>query len=401
MALRINFTDANVADLEIKEDRYVAYDSKLPGLCVRVEPSSRKTFYFVYSIRRRVRWYKIGHVAMGTAAAKIMAKELIGITAARGRDPQAERRAGRGGVTFAQLQQRHLAEFAKTHNKGWKQPDYLIRKYVLPRWADLRAVEITRGHVKALFGQLSINRKPLANQVKAAISAVFSFGVTEEIVEKNPCAKVRDNPSSSRDRVLSNSELPLFWAACNNVHPVRAAALKAILLSGARPGEISHMRREHIRDGCWWELPGKPVPELGWPGTKNAASHRVFLSAKVREIIGEGTTGFVFANERGNAVSDLAEAMREISRACAFDPPVTPHDLRRSAGTLITGRGHGREAMNRVLNHRKKGVSEIYDRHDYATADKIIMEDLSVAIMEAIEGKERDNVVAGEFRKAR
>ena len=45
---------------------------------------------------------------------------------------------------------------------------------------------------------------------------------------------------------------------------------------------------------------------------------------------------------------------------------VTPHDLRRTHGTMITGLGFSREQMNRIQNHREGGVGSIYDRHSYA-----------------------------------
>ena len=101
MANRKNLTDSGVADLAVKERKYDVRDATLPGLLVCVEGSGRKTFYFRYSIRGRVRWYRIGPAAMGAAAAKIMAKKLIG-DVANGRDPQAERVSQRmSGVTFA------------------------------------------------------------------------------------------------------------------------------------------------------------------------------------------------------------------------------------------------------------------------------------------------------------
>ena len=38
-------------------------------------------------------------------------------------------------------------------------------------------------------------------------------------------------------------------------------ALKLILLTGQRPGEVAAMQREHIVDG-WWQMPGKPQGRL-------------------------------------------------------------------------------------------------------------------------------------------
>ena len=64
-------------------------------------------------------------------------------------------------------------------------------------------------------------------------------------------------------------EVPQFWKAFDE-SVGRGTALKAILLTGQRPGEVAHMRREHIVDG-WWQMPGEPVPAMHWPGTKNGA----------------------------------------------------------------------------------------------------------------------------------
>ncbi len=126
------------------------------------------------------------------------------------------------------------------------------------------------------------------------------------------------------------------------------AALKTILLTGQRPGEVAAMRREHIVDDGWWELPGEPVAKLGWPGTKNGASHRVWLPRFVQELIGNETTGFVFSRSRPmharcHDARHLQEARRRSRRTT----------LRRTHGSTITALGFGRDAMNRIQNHRR------------------------------------------------
>jgi integrase len=91
--------------------------------------------------------------------------------------------------------------------------------------------------------------------------------------------------------------------------------------------------------------------------------------------------------------------MQEISKACGFNPAVRPHDLRRTMGTMIAARGHGREAMDRILNHKIKSTGDVYDRHRYSREDELIMKDVSSHIMRLVEGKgEDDNVM--EFKKA-
>ena len=313
---------------------------------------------------------------------------------ATGRDPVAERRAERGAGTFAELANRYLEEHAKRKNKSWKQADALVRRHLLPRWGKLEAKSISRVDVRAMTGRIAA--PIVANQVLAAASAIFTWAVNQEIVAVNPCRGVERNETKSRERVLSNAELPRFWNAFDNTGLMAASALKVILLTGQRPGEVSHMRREHIEDG-WWTMPGKPVPTLGWPGTKNGQSHRIWLPEAALEVIAalsdDETTGFVFAGSRGGAVPNLDEAMRQVCAAIGAER-ATPHDLRRTHGTTITALKFGREAMNRVQNHREGGIADVYDRHEYAEENKILMERVAAHIMMLAEERlPADNVV--------
>jgi integrase len=113
----------------------------------------------------------------------------------------------------------------------------------MPRWGKLQASTTTRGDVKALMAR--IEAPVLANQVLAAVSAIFTWAVREEILPANPCKLVARNPTRSRERVLSDSEIPTFWAAFDAAGLVASTALKMILVTGQRPGEVAHMRREH------------------------------------------------------------------------------------------------------------------------------------------------------------
>jgi integrase len=224
----------------------------------------------------------------------------------------------------------------------------------------------------------------VANQALAALSAVFSWGVKEEIVTANPCKLVERNPVKSRERILSASELPKFWKALDDVDPVRSAALKMILLTGQRPGEVANMRREHIKDG-WWEMPGKPVLGI-WPGTKNGQSHRVWLPKAAQPLIGgDDALGFVLSGSRGGPVIRLDDAMRLICKTLGIER-ATPHDLRRTHGSTITALGFGRDSMNRIQNHREGGIADVYDRHRYEAETKRIMEAVAAKIMALVEG---------------
>jgi integrase len=396
---RRTITERVVRGLKPREKKYLTHDKKIGGLAVEVQPTGRKTWKFIYANRGRPRWFTIGRAGEGAISvedAKSKARRLIGLVA-DGRDPMAEKRAERTADTFDKLYGRYVEEHAKVRNKSWKQADDLIKKHVLPRWEERRADDIKRSDVRELMGSLKAT-PVVANQVKAAASAVFSWGMREEAVANNPCKGVGGNPTRSRDRVLADEEVPLFWKAFDDTGPVNSYALKVLLLTGQRPGEVSHMRKEHVKDG-WWTLPGDPVAGLKWPGTKNKKSHRVWLPRVAQELIDElngGSTGFVFANDYGNAVNTLSAAMKAICAKLGVER-ATPHDLRRTHGTTITKLKFGRDAMNRIQNHKDGGIADVYDIHNYADENQQIMEAVARRIMALVEGGRDDTVVA--FRK--
>jgi len=378
--------------LKPQASAFMVWDAQQRGLALRVEPTGYKAWKLVYRYHGRPRWYHLAAAdAIGLADARRIAAELM-LRVIKGEDPAAERRAERGAGTFAELAQKYVDQHAKKRNKSWQQADALIRRHVLPRWGKLEANSITRADVRTLMR--GMEEAPIAaNQMLAAVSAVFTWAVKEEIVSGSPCRGVARNPTRSRDRVLSASEIPMVWSAFDDAGPIVGTALKLILLLGQRPGEVCHMRREHIKDG-WWEMPGEPIAGV-WPGTKNANGHRVWISQPAKALLAElegESIGYVFATVNGNAVSNLDETMRTICRKLNIER-ATPHDLRRTSGSMVTALGFGRDAMDRILNHKSKSISTVYDRHSYAREDLHIVESVSAHIMGLVQGAPPSNVI--------
>ena len=228
--------------------------------------------------------------------------------------------------------------------------DALVTRYLLPRWAKLDIGSIRRADVKP--PSRPSQRPVLANQVLAAASAIFSWALRQEIVAANPCSGVERNDTTSRERVLSDAEIAAFW-------PHLSAPLKMILLTGQRPGEVAHLHRAHVVDDRWWVMPGAPDPKTSWPGTKNAQSHRVWLSEPVHDLLPDVIAAAA-------STGQMQQDMRNICTKLGVGEKVTPHDLRRTFCSKVTALGFGREAMNRVTNHKEGGIADVYDRHRYA-----------------------------------
>ena len=145
-------------------------------------------------------------------------------------------------------------------------------------------------------------------------------------------------------------------------------------------------------------MQGDPDPENGWPGTKNGQTHRIWLpkpAVAILEELDERQDRFIFTGTTGRSVVNLNSAMREICIHVGIEKPdkITPHDLRRTHGTTVTGLGFTREQMNRLQNHKEGGIGSVYDRHSYADEIKRIQEAVAARIMALVKGRDDGNVV--------
>jgi integrase len=172
------------------------------------------------------------------------------------------------------------------------------------------------------------------------------------------------------------AELVALW-------PKLDAQLKLLLLTGQRPGEVAAMAKDHIVEG-WWQMQGKP--KGAWPGTKNGRDHRLWLSEPALGLID------THLKEKRNAkVSGVF--MRKIVAELELER-ATPHDLRRTCLTWITRLGFGRDAMDRIANHRIRSVTDVYDRHSYGDEDKRIMAAVARHVLSLVKGTATSNVVS-------
>jgi integrase len=389
---KVRLTELSIRKCKAGPVTATLWDTLARGLALRVAPTGAKSWYYVYSRQGRPRWLRLGNAGPGgirLAEARKLATEHM-LAVARGGDPAAERCAQRTAGTLGEYIERYFAEHARKHNRSWRQADALLRRHVLPRFGKLAASAIARRDIKAMVA--GIDKASVATQTVRFLSPVFEWCIREDLLTTNPCRGIAKNVTVDRERILAASEVAPFWHALDDIDRVRALALRMILVTGQRPGEVTHMRWEHVRDG-WWGMPGKPDPVLGWPGTKNGKSHRVWLpepACAILEEISDGeeiTGGYVFANDRGGTAYKLDGAMRELSARLKMDPPVRPHDLRRTHGSTITALGFGRDAMNRIQNHIEGGIADVYDQHKYADENKRIMEVVASRITASVEGK--------------
>ena len=375
-------TDLFVSTCKPEDRDILIWDTKQPGLVLSVRKTSKKAFKTIYPFHGRPRWFHHGDVrSIGLADARRLTAKIM-LDVIEGKDPVAERKAQRLTGTFTELANAYVEQHAKKNNKSWRQADALVRRHLIPRWGKLKANAITRTDVRAVMA--SMTAPIVANQVLASASAIFTWAVRQEIVAINPCVGVDRNPTTERERVLSDAEVRLLWPRLDH-------GLKLILLTAQRPGEVAAMQAAHIVDGGWWQLPGKPQGD--WAGTKNGRDHRVSLSEPAQGLVEIHLT-------KPTAATTSAKRLRTLVAELGLEN-VTPHDLRRTALSTITGLGFGRDAMDRIANHKKGGVTDVYDRHSYAAEDRRIMAAVARHLLDIAEGRVTSNVRAfrGDVRE--
>ena len=205
---------------------------------------------------------------------------------------------------------------------------------------------------------------------------MFNFAAERGIIEHSPLTGMRRPREKTRSRVLTDAEIKLLWAALDlentemDIYRVTKLALKLILLTGQRPGEVAGMTWAEIDEesevGAMWNIPGSRI--------KNKEPQRVPLCPMALEIIEEarlysGDSEFVF---RSSYKPEQAVSRQALTRAVArhwsemgIKEAFTPHDLRRTLRTKLAELGVSDIVAERSSGHKLQGMMAVYNRHAY------------------------------------
>ncbi len=218
----------------------------------------------------------------------------------------------------------------------------------MPHWGHRKARDIERRDVIALIESKAETAPIAANRLLACVRNVFNFAIERDLLGASPCLMVKaPTKESRRERVLTDDEIRTVWfsiEAAAGVSDAVKGILKLILATAQRPGECCEIEWSEI-DGKWWTIPGAKA--------KNGLAHRVPLTETALEIVGDQprTGRYVFPGrgERPIQVNALAHAVRRLHGFGVAD--WTPHDLRRTVASLMTGAGVSRlVVVSRLLN---------------------------------------------------
>jgi integrase len=368
-------TDLQVKKLRSRGQRYEKFDGK-NGLCIRVAPTGLKTWVFRYhydGVRRRM---TLGSYP-GVGLAK--ARELHALAVQdlqKGVDPGEKQKQARSDRKSAQTFKGLLDEFWKMALKKTptgKERRRLVEKDALGPWGRRKVEDITRRDAVLLLDQVRERAPVTANRLQGVLVRMFNFASERGIIEHSPLVGMRRPRESSRSRVLSDDEIKLLWGALDmentaiDIYRVTKLALKMILLTGQRPGEVVGMAWSEI-EGDYWIIPPGRIKVRG------SEPQRVPLCPMALEIVEQARLysddcDFVFRSsykpEQPVSRQALARAIGRHWAEIGIETHFTPHDLRRTVRTKLAELGVSDIVAERVLGHKLQGVLAIYNRHSY------------------------------------
>jgi integrase len=363
----------------------IVWDSIVRGFGVRCQ-RAKKVYILKANIGGRQRWFSIGeHGAPWTPdTARAEAQRLWGEIRS-GTDIAAVREARRNRPTMSDLCSRYIEEHAREHKKASSAhlDDRNIENHVRPLLGELYVDEVTRADIDRFkrFVKEGKSRKPgenrrtsfrggavvtggtvVANRCLSLLSKMFNLAEVwgSRPDGSNPVRHIGKYKEQRRERYLSADEFARLGDALaaalaeGSETPFAVAAVRLLVLTGARSGEILTLRWEHV------DLQNS-VPRL--PDSKTGRKI-VWLNPPAIEVLTSlpqiADNPFVIVGERQGA--HLVNIRKPWERLCTYAGITNAriHDLRHSFASVAVASGVGLYLTGKILGHLRNSTTERY-----------------------------------------
>ena len=365
-------TKTVVENLGITGERYAVFDESLKGFAVRVGAKGEKSFYLVYRAGRgrgaAKKWLRLGAFpSMSVEQARQLAKEKAA-DVIKGADPAAEVREGKNAPLLKEVIEKYFAEHVVPKRKAGTRLMYrvLIDKHITPKLGKLKVADVEYRHVAKLHHEMA-GTPYQANRMVAALNAFFKwcgkYGYYPR--EKNPCSGIDKFPEVKKEEFLKEADLTAIGVALTlleaNWHakkkpaitPPVAAALRLLVLTGARHMEILSLRWEYINT----EEGTATLPD-------SKTGHKVLqlnsAALAVLETLPQ-ISPWVFPSDssRGHMVS-LKNSWPDVVKEAGLHGRWRVHDLRHAFASVMVNSGASLPVVGKILGHAQASTTARY-----------------------------------------
>jgi integrase len=408
-------TKRTVDALKPRAKLYVAFDDDVKGFGCRVMPSGVKTYILEYrpgaggrgTATKRLRLGR--HGPMTAEQARGAALDALAHIRLGG-DPHAEKDHKRASLTVSGLIDAFVAEHVGKCKPQTAEAHKIALRRLHGAHGNIKAEALTRDQVAALHSKFK-DTPSAANRFLAVISKCFSWGAGRGLLPEghpNPARGIERYKEHSRERFLTSEELSRLGDALREgetiglpyaidesspkakhapkednrramLDPFAVAAVRLLILTGARLREILHMRWNHI--DFERGLIFLPDSKTGKKPIYLSAASLAILSALPRL---EGNPFVIPGEKAGRPRVDLKRPWAAVTKAAGLDA-VRIHDLRHSFASIGAGASLGLPIIGKLLGHSQAATTHRYAHLD-ADPMRRAAETISATIAAALDG---------------
>lgn len=434
------FTDRYIASIKPQKKKYTIREGR--GFALQILPSGTKTFMFIFELNKQKGYMNIGNYpAMSLSDARKAYNDVYNLVKS-GVDPREDKKAvfeesrrkaeeiaqltyALEKYTFENLMDEGIPEnfipttveqlvavyyvkYSKDNHALKTQRNFLYtaKSGIVPVIGNKLITEVRRRDAIDLIQDVAARAPGQSGNVLKAGRQIFEYALLREWVETQPFLQITKAVPKAManvcDRVLDDIEVPRVWNTISKSPSSDSVkrALKMILVTAQRPGEVAQMHSDQIVDR-WWTIPAKVA--------KNGREHRVYLTDTALSLV-DGRKGHIFPSQKGSvghiAVNTIAQAIYrgyssgagekivgantiKASKAAYFGmTPWSPHDLRRTARTNMPRVGVSDEHAEEILNHTKPGIIGVYNKYRYDNEKKEALLKWESLLLELLSSKQ-------------
>lgn len=320
----MNFTDKAIERLKSEKMRDIR-DDKVIGLYLRVRPTGRKIWRYRYRLRGQTQVISIGDYAKNDAGG-VSLKSARSIALAyreqvvKGEDPGADIQRAESErdqmPTVSEFIPEYIKRHAKPKKQSWKQDEQILTKWVEPRIGRMKMDQVTRRDIVSILDKVrdsGATRQP--GKVLAVTRMMFKVAIQRGILESTPCMYIEESQPEPPRRAMSAEQVRLWWTLTGDaiesdapaIPKASALALRLLLLTGQRPGEIANATRDelHLKSdfGPYWLIPGERRKKgRARKGKDHAVALESLAVETIRQAMALSESEYIFEKANGGPV---------------------------------------------------------------------------------------------------
>jgi len=369
----VALTDTAARTAKPREKLYRMADAA--GLCLEVTPSGSKLWRFRYRFGGKAKMMGLGAYPTITLAKARERREDARRLLANDIDPTAHKQAEKTAQSALAHTFEELArEWYAYNSPRWatstaaKALQYMEAD-ILPVIGQRPVQEVTRPELVALVRKVE-KRGALnvAGKIRQWLSQIFRYGLAKGSVESNPATDLdvvaAIAPRTKNHPHVPLSEIPILLSKLDaaKCDVMTRIAVRLLLLTGVRPGELRHAPWSEIDlESATWTIPAARM-KARRPHVVPLPHQAVASLLELKEITGSYPIAFPGRNnrERPQSENTVNKALHQIG----YEGRQTGHGFRHLLSTELNSRGYNRDWIERQLAHGDQ--DEIRDTYNHA-----------------------------------